>query len=67
MQQMFNHWKQEWKFHLANTYEYILLLPPFHNVVHIDFLKSQTSQTLNQFIEKNIYILNVKPISLDSS
>lgn len=29
--------------------------PPFHNAVHIDFLKSQTSQNLMKFIEK-IYI-----------
>lgn len=38
---------------------YLLLykvLPQFHNVLHTDFLKIQTSQTMTKFVVKNIYI-----------
>jgi hypothetical protein len=46
---------------------FIKLLSLFHNVVHIDFLKSQTLQTLTKFVEKTIYIYNTKYIQYKST
>ena len=38
------------------------LLPPFHNVVPIDFCESQTLPTLTKYIDKIIYIYNTKHV-----
>lgn len=44
------------------NFEIICILPPFHNVVHINFLESQTKQNLTEFTKKAIYIYNSKHI-----
>ena len=43
-----------------------LLLPPFHNVVPIDFYKSQTLPTLTKCIEKIVYIYNTKHVYFEN-
>ena len=40
----------------------VVVLPLFHNVVPIDFCKSQTLPTLTKCIEKTVYIYNTKHV-----
>lgn len=45
---------------------YSFEFPSFHNIVHIDFLKSQILETLTKFIERTIYIYNNKYIQCEN-
>ena len=43
------------------------ILPPFHNVVPIDFSESQTLWTLTKCIEKIVYIYNTKHVQSENT
>lgn len=43
-----------------------MILRPFHNVVPIDFCESRTLPTLTKYIEKTVYVYNIKHVHFEN-